>query len=370
LPNERFLSTAEALGEGVVTDLAELECWIRQLDLLVAKADLTEKHVLPMDSVAYSAFEKYEGEHRTENWLMLSRIDGKYFCIDDVPRLAGEEIYGAPVYPVIHMRLLGWWLAHAWRFIDLAETAIKSLDFWNVTTAALAARALIEEVGCLLYEADRLSKGWAEVKSSTSDNWRLSNVHELLHDRLIEFTYASRGIALEGETDQWAATNVMTYVQKLAKHCGEERFNDFYTILSNAAHPAFGAKNTYASHFPAHDSGAYSLRRLTRRPTASAQSAPLGFAIASTAAYVTTLLGGENCRPAQPKGLLYQALSLVDDFGLTTKSGLLTRTRYWRKLRPRSSRVDPCACGCGKWSTAEHRWGEPAPQIRVPRDRL
>jgi hypothetical protein len=367
LPNERFLTTGEALGEDVVAGLAQLEDQVLQLDLLVAKADLTEKYVHPMDSVKYSAFEKYAYEHLEEHWASASRADDRHLCIDDVRHLPGRGPLEATIYPPIHMHLLGWWLAHAWRFIDLADTAIKSLDSWNITTAAIASRALIEEVSCLLYEADELSKRWSEAKSSPADDMREYTVGELLHDKLLEFTYASRGL---GDTDPWPATNVMTYIQKLAKRYGHEGLDNFYTFLSNAAHPAVGAKMAYASEFPAHETGAYSLRRLSRRPTAAGRSSKLGFTIASVAANATITFGGENCRLAHPKGLLYQALSMVDDFGLTTRSGLLTRTRYWRKLMPGHRSSDTCPCHCGKRAVAKHRWGEPAPEIRVPRDWL
>lgn len=284
-----------------------------------------------------------------------------HFCIDDVPRLDEREVGEAIVYPVIHMQLLGWWLAHAWRFIDLAGTAIKSLDSWNVTTAAIAARALIEEVSCVLYEADEISKRWSEAKSLPAEN-RDATVGNLLHGKLLEFTYASRGLGdALGDTEPWSAPNVMTYIQKLVKRYGDEGLGKFYVILSNAAHPAVYARLAYQSGLSTHETGAYSLRRVSRRPRAAGHSADHGFPIASAAAGATIEFGGEGWR------LLYQALFMVDDFGLTTRSGLLTLYPYWRKLMPGRRSSDTCPCRCGKWRAAKHRWGQPAPEIRVTR---
>ncbi len=76
MPCERFLTPAEALGEDIVAKLAELEDQVRQLDLLVANADLTQKHVERLDSVAFCAFEKYASEHE-EYWATAPAPDDK-----------------------------------------------------------------------------------------------------------------------------------------------------------------------------------------------------------------------------------------------------------------------------------------------------
>ena len=80
LPCERFLTPAEALGEDIVAKLAELEDQVRQLDLLVANADLTQKHVERLDSVAFCAFEKYASEHE-EYWATHQPPMTNNFCI-------------------------------------------------------------------------------------------------------------------------------------------------------------------------------------------------------------------------------------------------------------------------------------------------
>jgi hypothetical protein len=360
LPAERFLTPAEALGEDVVAALAELEDQVRQLDLLVANADLTEKLPHPMDSVALGALVKYVMEHLEEQWATAPTSDGRTICIDDVPRLDEREVGGeAIVYPVIHMQLLGWWLAHAWRFIDLVGTAIESLDSWNVTTAAIASRALIEEVSCVSYEANEISKRWSEAKSLPAENRDVA-VGNSLHGKLLEFTYASRGLGdALGDPEPWSALNVLTYIDKLAKRYGDKGLREYYDILSNAAHPARYAKQAYQIRWSTHETGAYFLRRLSRRPRAAGLPADLEFPIASGAAGATIEFGGIG------QGLLRLSLRIVDDFGLTTRSGLLTLYPYWRKLMPGRSSSDACPCGCGKWGAAKHRWGQPAPEIRL-----
>lgn len=354
LPAERFLTTAEALGEDVFAELAQLEDQVRQLDLLVADADLTIKYLKKLSAVEYRAYLNYLSKHPAGNWAIAPTVDEGYYCVDDVPRDV-RDVDEAIAYPVVHAQLLGWWLAHAWRFTDLAGSAIKSLDSWNVTTAAVVSRALIEEVSCMLYEADEISKRWSEAKSLPDD--RADTVRELLIEKLIEFVYGAKGIGIGLPP----VKNVLTYIQKFAKRYGdwEKRLDAMYAILSNAAHPAIGAKMAYSSFASEHETGAYELRLLSRRPPAAAHSTDFGAEIAEEAALATILFGGEGRR------LLYQALSVVDDFGLTTRSGLLTLHPYWRKLMPGRRSSDSCSCGCGKWRAAKHRWGQPAPEIRL-----
>jgi hypothetical protein len=311
-----------------------------------------------MDSVAFRAFEKYLSEHREEHWASALIDDDLHWCIDDLPHLNLRELSEAIVYPVIHMHLLAWWLAHAWRFIDLAGTAIKSLNSWNVTTTALASRALMEEVSCTLYEADKISKHWSQAKSSPDDG-REWTVHEFLTDKLLDFAFASRGLHDNKPPFPPPAINVITYIQKFAKRPGQGKIEYLYNYLSNAAHPAIGAKMAYSSHPSEHESRAYAIRQLSRQPPAEAHSNDWTFEIAWVAAKVAILFGDEGQR------LLYQALSMVDDFGLTTRSGLLTLQPYWRKLMPGRRSSDACPCGCGKWRAAKHRWGQPAPEISL-----
>ena len=196
-------------------------------------------------------------------------------------------------------------------------------------------------------------------RNPASADDRNHNVAELLGDRLLEFEYASRGL---GGDWPGPAISVLTYVQKYAKRYGGDYGKGLETLygqLTNVAHPAINARMAYSSSPSLHETGAYALRLLSRRPPAAAHSTDWGTEIAFFAADATTIFGTEGWR------LLYQALSMIDDFGLTTRSGLLTLYPYWRKLTPGRRSTDSCPCGCGKWRAAKHRWGLPAPEIRL-----
>ena len=55
-------------------------------------------------------------------------------------------------------------------------------------------------------------------------------------------------------------------VKKLTKMTHDERFTDWYDWLSDAAHPALGARIAFASPPSVHDSGAVMTRWYARAP--------------------------------------------------------------------------------------------------------
>lgn len=356
--NDRFLSPAEALGQRRVDRIEEVRPALRDLDAFIDNATTIDILLKP---IARGKFEKLiscSASAPEEKWL-FARDDSTdtYLCTDDAPRdLNQSKVFDALFFPELHTGMVAWWLLHAWRFTDLAEEAIKSLATWHITVSAVSSRALIEEVGCLLYESKQFAENWKASKSLPEAN-RPQAVRELLHPVMVQSAFGSRGIT--ESTNLRPATNVQTYVDKLAKETGEPQFLKWYTWLSNSAHPAIGSRMAYASQPMVHPTGTVMRRRFSRRPTSiNGRSEELDFLIAhqcadSTVAAVQVGLS-----------LLSQALEIVDDIGLTTGAATLTNHTYWRNLKPvRGNRE--CACGKGKWPACQHWWGEPAPAIAV-----
>jgi len=169
---------------------------------------------------------------------------------------------------------------------------------------------------------------------------------------------------LKGTPQTLQATNVLTYVQKLARASGDQRYITWYDWLSDASHPAFGARIALASPPMLHDSKAVMTRTYARAPlirqSANGRREALENEVGLHAADALIAAGSVLC------GLLADALHVVDDFGLTTGAAGLTQRFYWRDLKPvRGSR--PCPCGRGAWSKCQHRWGQPAPSVSIPR---
>ncbi|MBX7133433.1 MAG: hypothetical protein K1X67_12235 [Fimbriimonadaceae bacterium] len=399
MPAERAASAAEILGADVATQLAEFENTVLELDLFLAGAELVEKTVVPMNENEFKKFVASADPEllRSPNWISWitpavqpSKKDFReysekwnaygspsdpwqpsadspryWYCAEISEGLPEHEHSEAVVCPGVHMRLLGWWLTHAWRFVDLATTAVASLDSWNVTVAALASRALIEEVACLWWESDELFRSWRAAKHAPADARDLT-IMNLLSNQLEVFTFSQRGLeSIIGDNDLWQALNILTIIGKFAKRMASDgiiaermsgkELEDNYAILSNAAHPAFGARISYAALWAEHDHGATRQRRLSRVPNEADAVSP----IPDIAAKVILVVGGIG------ETILWQSLRMIDDFGLTTRTGLRTPHPYWRKLVPASKSSAVCPCGCGKWRTAQHRWGQPVIELRL-----
>ncbi|MFC7482918.1 hypothetical protein ACFQX7_27060 [Luedemannella flava] len=168
------------------------------------------------------------------------------------------------IYPELHSRLISWYLVHAWRAVDLAQDSLYNLGSWRITSGAVTVRALIEEAACLLDECTKLTTAWEQAKQTPPDPVaRPDKVRSLLAQVLTEAGFSSR---LKDFPELPKATNILTYVARLVRATGDERYRTWYDWLSDAAHPAFGARIALASPPMAHQTGAVVERYYARSP--------------------------------------------------------------------------------------------------------
>ena len=100
-----------------------------------------------------------------ETWAYVGTADGTpILAVDESSQEGMRDPAAAVVYPELHMRLVSWWLVHAWRSVDLLEDTIENLWRWRITSGAVTARAVIEEAGSLAEEARKLAAGWAVAR--------------------------------------------------------------------------------------------------------------------------------------------------------------------------------------------------------------
>ncbi len=315
--------------------------------------------VLPMGKEKARAWER-GALARREDWVFTKSKGGAYTsALDEVSADGSRDPAAAVVYPELHTRLVAWWLVHAWRGLDLLEDTLRNVLSWRITSAAVTARALIEEAGCLAYEASKLAEAWTVGKATPAGMMsRPASVREALNPPLTQAAFASR---MQIAHEKARAVNVLTYVKKLAKATDNTRFIEWYDWLSDAAHPAFGARIAFSTPPITDPSGAYMARVYARAPLVMAGKTgnqQFDYTIACYAADALTACGRLLLE------LLEQSLVLVDDFGLTTAASTFTKRWYWRDFKPvRGSR--PCPCGRGKWADCQHWWGAPAPVVAV-----
>jgi len=354
-------AVAEALGVERTKALADLTVRVADLQAMTADAGTTDVLLVPLEGRAARRWQEL-GLRRGEDWVFVASSDGTPILAVDEPSEEGMRHHAAAavVYPELHTRLVSWWLVHAWRSVDLLEDTLENLLRWRITSGAVTARALIEEAGSLTDEARKLADGWKVGKAALADPLkRPQAVRDALAPILVQASFGSR---VKGSHEKVQATNVLTFVQKLAKATADARFTDWYDWLSDAAHPAFGARIAFASPPLVHDSGAVVVRSYARSPLSLANGRkrqPLEPTIAFAIADALIATGEVIAK------VLEQSLVVVDDFGLTTAAATLTRRVYWRNFSPvRGSRA--CTCGRGRSSACRHRWGEPPPAITIP----
>jgi hypothetical protein len=132
--------------------------------------------------------------------------------------------------------------------------------------AAVISRAVIEQCGCLLYESRKIAEAWAGAKRSNvpDELARINQVRSALSALMTSAAFGTRLSAVEGRSVR--ATNVLTYVDKLAALTGDAQIRKWYDWLSDAAHPAFAARIAGSSDPFMHDTRAVMLRYHDRSP--------------------------------------------------------------------------------------------------------
>ncbi len=348
-------TVAAALGGERAAALTALAGRVAELRDMSEDAATTDVLLVPLDGRAARRWERMA--QPDERWVYLRSGDGtSVLAVDEASEAGLREPAAAVVYPELHMRMVSWWLVHAWRSADLLEDTLESLTRWRITSGAVTARAVIEEAGSLVDEGNALTQAWRTGKAAAVDDdvKRPVLVREALGPVLLKAALGSR---MKGSHDKLQATNVLTLLKKLTRATGEARFPEWYDLLSDAAHPAFGARIALATPPLAHPSEAVTVRTYARAPMAlddGRSRRPLEPTVALAVADAV-IAAGTHLLDALEDGL-----AVVDDFGLTTAAATLTRRTYWRDFQPvRGSRA--CPCGRGKWSACGHRWGQETP---------
>ncbi|WP_329433214.1 hypothetical protein OG564_10795 [Streptomyces sp. NBC_01280] len=353
-------AVADALGAQRTAALMELAGRVTALRRMSDDAGTIEVMLIPLTGRAAQKWERL-ALREAEDWVYVRSDDGvTVLAVDQASEAGARDPAAAVIYPELHTRLVSWWLVHAWRSADLLADTLDNLARWRITSGAVTARAVIEEAGSLVDEQHAIAQAWRTGKAAAKGSMkRPALVREALAPVLLKAGFGSR---MNGSHEKLQATNVLTLVKKLTKATGEGKFPKWYDLLSDAAHPAFGARIAFATPPLAHPSNAVTVRSYARSPmsltdgnSVQVLEATVAFAIAdSLIAAGTHMLN-----------LLEDGLAIVDDFGLTTAAATLTRRTYWRDFHPtRGSRA--CPCGRGKWSTCGHHWGSEIPTPRSP----
>lgn len=354
-----------SLGEARAAGLADAFAEVSRLAARVEDASSTEFWVMPMDPLKATVW----GATATaqEGWVYVQRTDGYVLAVDEATAEGARHPMEAVAYPEIQSHLAAWWLFHAWRGADLTLDALNSLARWRVHSAPVSARALLEQVGCLVFEAKKLFRAWAEAKSGPAKgDRRAQQVHDSLRPVQVKLGLGTR---LPSGPEKLKAPNVMDYIRTLAD--SDSRFTSWYDWLTDAAHPAFGARIVSTSQPAVHRSGATSVRIIARGVLSMSQLDSHGREMPETTRAMENEIAlraadATIAAAAILVDVLQQSSQLLEDFALTTNASSLTSRRIWGALE-RGRPSDRCPCGCGLISKSRHKWGRQPPTLKLPR---
>jgi hypothetical protein len=171
--------------------------------------------------------------------------------------------------------------------------------------------------------------------------------------------------------------SVLKQIEKLARTTDYQLQED-YQWLCNAVHPSVGGMLSFTAPLLAHEKKTHAFHVVCEDPTRlrlgekvpelkrtrlpKCEGAPLG------AEWRTTTIQDAIARAATfsvdvLERTLDDALSVIDDVGLTTKAPIMASFGYWRNLtRSQGSAICPCRSG-RKAKHCLHRWTDPAPTV-------
>jgi len=340
----------------LVDSLADLRRRTRSLDELTREAFVEEVLVCALDEVGWAKLQRISSLDK-DSWVFIKSGD-KILAVDSPSRSGERNPTEAVVFPSTHSQLLGWYLFHAWRSVDLLSAGLDAASSGAISVLAIISRALIEELGCLVSESLQIQKGWETAKLLDATIRHRAELVGEVGTTVRNFAFASRMAVVRERAPN--ATNVLTYVKKLDALSRSSSFSEMYDWLADSSHPALGARLTYVSDPLMHESGATIIRAHSKARLHIRESD----GTRTDFKYPTEMNARKGLELCGPLLLdhLYMALRLVDDFGLTTSAAAMTERIYWRNLLP-GAPGSSCPCGCGPWAESLHRWRAPVPVV-------
>jgi hypothetical protein len=298
-------------------------------------------------------------------YLTIPTMEGKSHRVMIVPS-KNSQSKNAHLVPFIeiHSRLVAWWLTTTWRSLDLAQSTWELTDADRVISAAACSRALLETAAAFWCAAKEMSEIWNAIKLNglTRDSG-LRGWHEL-NSWIWRTTYGakfdSRSPDLEKAWKKLSSTNVVTYIDKLAKAVPKIDLQTKYQWLCNTVHPSCGGTFAMSTPLATHASGAHAF----------AWFAPFPIHMESRGGHVAERTVHEAIATLSIVAVrvivqtLDDSLCIIDDLGLTTGAAKLATFAYWRQLQV-ATRKQRCPCRSGlTFEKCRHHWKEPSTSIR------
>lgn len=128
-----------------------------------------------------------------------------------------------------------------WRGVELIKSCINGLNSKETIVPAIAARSLLELSTVFLINANILSQTFSQV---TFPNKTVVGSTEI-ENLVVKMIWGTRYDNPEPHLKQ---TNIITYLDKLAKISESKQLKPIYEFLCDIAHPSFIGNTSYWSH--------------------------------------------------------------------------------------------------------------------------
>ena len=136
-----------------------------------------------------------------------------------------------------------------WRGIELLKSAIRSLNMHEVISPAVLSRSLLELSCVFLHNAHTLKRAFSEITFPPNK----FVVSKEIEEQIVKMLWGTR----YGDPDpQVKQTNILSFIQKVAKDPNMKDLTDVYDFLCDIAHPSFiGNTRFWATLEQANDDG-------------------------------------------------------------------------------------------------------------------
>ncbi|MBF2720797.1 hypothetical protein IP510_12990 [Psychrobacter sp. NG254] len=128
-----------------------------------------------------------------------------------------------------------------WRAAELIKSCINGLNTKETIVPAIATRSLLEISAVFLINANVLSKTFSQMTFPSKKVVTSTEVEDLV----IKMIWGTR---YEKPEKHLLQTNIMTSLQKVAKHPDAKTLMPTYEFLCDIAHPSFIGNTSYWSH--------------------------------------------------------------------------------------------------------------------------
>lgn len=147
-----------------------------------------------------------------------------------------------------------------WRGIELIESCLRGLNSKEVIAPATSARSLLELATVFLLNANTLNENFSSITFPKDSLVVSLEIEEMI----VKMIWGTRYDNPEPHVLQ---TNIMTYLQRLAKNPKAENLMPIYEYLCDIAHPSFIGNTSYWSHMESVYPNGSEKRVISRLPT-------------------------------------------------------------------------------------------------------